>query len=466
VRSRVCSGTGWVLLLAWTIALALFPLYKGLWLGYVPVLAGIVIGLALTRSRAPLTRRLMSVPRTPFVAGAMLLALSLRAAAALYFPLAPANDHEMFYRLAASVASGDGYRLESGPTAFFPPGLPLMLAAWFAVTGIGLWQAKLLGLALGMATVWVTWRYAVAVLDEGAARWALLIVTIVPTLVFYSVTVGYEQLLAIILVGWSALVERASGRTVVTRTTIGIGLLTGLGAMVKPVCLLLPAVCALRWWPEGRRVAVARAGVGVIAMVVVIAPWTARNLAVLGSPVPVSTNGGFVLYSANNATSTGLASPVASLPGEHDEVSRDRIRRAAALRWIAEHPIDWARLAVTKVVYGWGTTSSIMSFVSFDRMPARQEDACKALLNVGWGVLFILCLAATLRTRVWATERLTSAILLIAYLFVLHLFFEALSRHHIPLIPFLAMIAGAGLSLAANRTRTAAAEPMRIAGSV
>ena len=97
------------------------------------------------------------------------------------------------------------------------------------------------------------------------------------------------------------------------------------------------------------------------------------------------------------------------LPGEVDEVSRDRLRREAAVQWILENPLDWARLAVAKISYGWGTSSSIMSYVSADRMPPREEDVSKALLNVGWGALFVWCAAASLRTRIWSRAALLPA---------------------------------------------------------
>jgi hypothetical protein len=98
-----------------------------------------------------------------------------------------------------------------------------------------------------------------------------------------------------------------------------------------------------------------------------------RNYRVLGAFVPISTNGGTTLYAANNPHANGLAMQVEPLPGEVDEVSRDRVRLRGALAWIVGHPLRWFELALIKATYTWGTSSSIMSVVSTDRLPPAAE---------------------------------------------------------------------------------------------
>lgn len=442
---------GRAVVLSWGVGLVLFPLFKRLPMGYVPLIAGLGVGWAIWCLRGHWTSRMARVSDTTFVSSVLLVALGLRLAAATCFPVAPANDHEMFYRLAASVARGTGYGWGYGPSAFFPPGLPLLLAAWFVVAGVGLWQAKMLGIAIGMSCVWATYRFAVWSLGPAAGRCALVIAATSPTLVFYSATLGYEQLLAVVFVCWAVLVEMSAGTRLRGGISLQTGALMGAGALIKPVCLLLPAVCLIRWWRTAPVAAVARTCLCGLAMMAIVLPWTARNWAALGSPVLVSTNGGVVLYAANNPASEGLAMQVAPLPGEHDEVSRDRVRTRAAVKWIFENPGAWAHLAVAKIAYVWGTSSSIMSYVSYDRMGVRAEDVCKGILNVGWSALFVLCCTATFKTTAWSRPRLCAAALCLAYFFVLHLFFEALSRHHIAVMPFLITIAAAGLVAPAAR---------------
>ena len=452
----VLGRAGAAVIVAWGAALALFPIYKGLWLGFAPVLMGLGLGAALWRWRSPLSSWMDRWSNRQFAVAALSMALVARIAAALYFPLVQSNDHEMFYRLAASVAGGTGYGWGYGPSAFFPPGLPLLLALWFAVVGIGLWQAKIFGIVLGMVCVWATYRIADWAFGRMAGRWALVLAATSPTLVFYSVTVGYEPLLAVVLCGWAMLTERLESRTASWALIAALGAVMGIGTLIKPVCLLLPAVCLVRWLPSLRLVAVTRAAAAATILLLVVLPWTMRNWQVLGSPVLVSTNGGVVLYAANNPESQGLAMGVAPLSGEHDEVSRDRIRRDAAFAWMLGHPIEWCRLAIAKVVYVWGTSSSIMSYVSYDRMTTGAESVAKAVLNVGWSALFVFCWAGTFQAGAWDRPRFHSAGLGLVYFFVLHLFFEALSRHHIGVMPFLFAIAGAGLQVGVEPRRSEA----------
>lgn len=438
----------------WGVAIILFPFYKAMPIGLVPVALGAAAGLVISSARQRITQRLMAHGGARFVIGATACALLLRAGGATYFPLEPANDHEMFYRLAASVAAGTGYGWGYGPTAFFPPGMPLLLAAVFAVAGTGPVVAKAVGLLAGTALVPASYAFARGLAPEAVARWTAVLVALSPTLVAYSATVGYEPVLAMVVLAWARLTwSHGARRDGGTGRAAAMGLLCGIGTLIKPICLLLPAISLGVWaaWRAPLARSVAAASVATLLMFAVVLPWTVRNWLALGHPVLVSTNGGVVLYSANHTGSRGIATPVSPLPGEVDEVSRDRVRQRAATEWIGSHPGEFLGLMVPKAVYGWGTTSSIMSFVSYDRLPPRHEDAWKALLNVGWGALYVWCALAAWRTRVWADRRLAPALVFVLYLFAVHLVYEALSRHHVTVLPVLSLTAAAWLASSGPR---------------
>ena len=448
LSGRVLGAAGLLFCAAWAVAIVLFPMYKSMPVGYLPIAMGLLLGAWIGRQRAPLTAWMLRPRPRTFLLAISAAGLLLRVAASFMFPLAPANDHEMFYRLAASVAAGDGYAWQGRPTAFFPPGMPLLLALVFGAFGTGPIQAKVLGLVTGAALVPVSYWFARRVSCEAVARWTSVLVALEPTLVVYSVTIGYESLLSVLVMCWSALTERAGrDERIGVRRLVALGLISGAGTLIKPICLLLPALSLVTWagrrsWPR----AVGRAALVTVVMAAVVTPWTLRNWMSLGHPVAVSTNGGVVLYAANRDGSDGLGTYVPPLPGETDEVSRDTIRRRAAIEWIVSHPVQFAALGVEKAAYGWGTSSSIMSYVSADRMPARQEDAWKAALNVGWAALFLWCGLGALRTRIWTVPALRPALLFVMYLAAIHLVYEALSRHHITVLPILCITAGAWLA--------------------
>jgi 4-amino-4-deoxy-L-arabinose transferase-like glycosyltransferase len=432
----------------WGVSILLFPFYKGIPAGLIPIFAGCVLAAVVSAHRQRLSAWLARATPARFLVVVVSMAAAVRLAAAWYYPLAPANDHEMFYRLAASLATGDGYGWGHGPSAFFPPGMPLLLAVVFKVFGVGYVVAKAVGIGVGVGLVVATYAFARAHTTELIARWTTLLTAFSPTLIAYGVTVGYEPLLACVILAWASMTWTLSRDTSVRpQQAVVLGALCGVGTLIKPICLLLP-VMSFGFWLGPRRPlgALVRAGVCALAMLLVVLPWTLRNWKALGTPVLVSTNGGVVLYSANHTGSRGIATPVEPLPGETDEVARDQVRQRAAVAWIRSHPREFLALMIPKSVYGWGTTSSIMSFVSYDRLPPRQEDISKALLNVGWGALFLLCGLAAWKTRIWTEPSIAPAIGFLVYLAAVHLVYEALSRHHVTVLPILSLTAGAWLA--------------------
>src|SRR5439155_1640206 len=105
---------------------------------------------------------------------------------------------------------------------------------------------------------------------------------------------------------WLAVEGVARGRALLLAAA---GLAAGLAALTRGTMLFLPPLLAgyvLRFAPgDGRaraRLALAPLGAALLA----ILPWAARNRAVLGEAVPVSTNGGISLWASYNPSSRGL----------------------------------------------------------------------------------------------------------------------------------------------------------------
>jgi Dolichyl-phosphate-mannose-protein mannosyltransferase len=449
---------GWVFCLSWAGALLAFPAAKGLPAGYLPVIVGLALGLWALRS--PLVARAFDwVERQPdreFLLWLLVGAAVARAAAIAWFPLEPRMDDEQFHRYAMAMAAGDGYGAP-GARAWFPPGMSLILTAWYSLTAPSPLSGKLLHLIVGCALVWQTWAALRGVVSERVARVSALLVAALPTFVFYTATLGYETVLALILVLCYRLAVNVTASAHWSWWALaGLGALLGVGSLVKPIGLLAPLILGVGWRISRAplRLVVARVLAVTVVMLAVIAPWTWRNYQVLGAFVPISTNGGYTLYAANNPKATGLAVAADPVSGETGEVTRDRLRMRAALTWIAHNPDRWLSLALVKVTYTWGTTSTIMSVVSTDRLPASAEAVCKAVLNVSWAALLVWCAAATFRKGSTVWLRLTPATLFIAYVFGLHLFYEANSRHHVTVLPFIVAVAADALGRHRGQLRT------------
>lgn len=425
--------------LQWAASQALFPLYKGRLIGYAPIASGLVLGAVLysTRFRALLTAHLMTPPRWLFLLLLALGAMALRLTAVALIPLDPIGDPALYHGYALNLLAGNGYGGD-GHRAHYPPGMSFLLAGWYAVTTPEVGAGKLLSTLLGVILVLVTYDLGRRVHNEATGRWAAILTTIMPTLIVFSATVNYELSLACIFVTVADLsLVLAHTRRVLPSLAIvcAIGLLLGAGTLIKPICLLVPILLLISWslqMPISR--AITGATVCGSLIILVIIPWTLRNQRVFGEFVLISTNGGVVLYNANNPASNGSYMKPDPLAGEDGEVSRDRIRGRAAIQWIISNPGRWLELAVAKCVMTWGTSSSIVSFISQDRLPIRQEQAWIGLINMYWAAMLVCFAVATWRGRLLNSVAFAVPLLLLAYVFALHLFFESGSRHHIPVV--------------------------------
>jgi hypothetical protein len=437
------TAFGAIFCFTWLVSVFIFPILKELPLGLIPIAAGMIFGWVLTLPVARLRLIRWIARPNPLVFWSLVLAvgLGLRILAILVFPREPQNDPRFYHQFALNLLAGKEYGWPNG-RAFYPPGMSFLLAGWYAVTTSSVVAGQLLNVLLGTASIALVGDIARRAISPPAARWAGLFAAVMPTLVFYVSTLGYEIVLGMILLAvcdlW--LISTSSGRKRIV-SVVAIGLLLGIGSLIKPICLLVPIVLFAIWLIKcGLAAATANSAAVAVLMLAVIAPWTYRNYRVLGAFVPISTNGGIVLWTANNAESQGLAMTL-KLPAPTDEVLRERYYQRAALDWIVHHPLDFVQLAVRKFIYTWGTTSSLMSVVSYDRMPLASENLCKAVLNFFWGMLLACCLVATVKFNAWGRPTLIPVYALLAYVATIHLIYEAMSRHHIPVVWALILIA-------------------------
>ncbi len=109
---------GWAFMILWGASLLMFPLRKEMWLGYLPVAAGVLLAAVLW-SRPVLRRvhRAVAAPSTrTFLAWIIVLSILLRLAALAVSPATLSSDSKYYHQHATRLASGQGY----GETAYLP----------------------------------------------------------------------------------------------------------------------------------------------------------------------------------------------------------------------------------------------------------------------------------------------------------------------------------------------------------
>ncbi|MET0555703.1 MAG: hypothetical protein ABW221_21875 [Vicinamibacteria bacterium] len=272
--------------------------------------------------------------------------------------------------------------------------VPLHLLGTTPVLGPALAQAL-----LGTLTVWIA---ATAVRRrlvrdgvgaEPAARAATLAAwacALSPIAIAWERLVMSEALATLLLTAVFALwceVPHAR-RPAAMAAAAGLGL--GVLVLAKPAFLLLPIALAvpavLRRHPAG----IAHAAVAALAAAAVVAPWTARNHAVIGRPVPVGLGSGVFLYAAtlprasdgvpvfaDAADREALARYLSHDTSVAERVAADDAFRRRAVVTIRAHPFAYAASWPPRAVRLW--VSSHAESLS-KRLPPRPLRLALAAL--------------------------------------------------------------------------------------
>ncbi len=382
------------------------------------------------------------------------------------------NDAGTYNRLARMIAhhgdyhTGDGRDTGAGgshgPTAYFPPAYPYLLAVADLIDGHtaggkpALRGERLCGAAIGTVAVGLIGLVALEAFGAGVGLAALTLGAVYPVLIELSGMLVAENLLIVfeLAATWAALRARRSRRP--WRWIAGTGLLCGLAALTHENAALmvipLAFACAGAVGGSARR-RLAGAALLLAATAAMITPWTIRNAVELHHFIPISDETGITLRGTYNPESAS-ARPVPYKWRFFWQIPQDdRIRRAAvdeneltvgeqlehrALRYIDAHP-------TAPLSAGW---HNLTRMVELEGGVAWHESAAAIGLHrgdaeVGVIAFWILCLLALagLFTRgVRAGPKWPWAIPLLFALSVVFINVET-PRFREPIDPFLIILA-------------------------
>jgi len=283
------------------------------------------------------------------------------------FATQPYSDSVDYHRLAAHLAGGKGFTLGTEdalyPTTFRPPLLPFLLAPLYALFGPRYLVALLFQIVLSALTVPLAARLAHETLGARAARWTAPLLALWPPLVFFTGALLTETLAALLVVLALLLAARAFLRGGAA-LAIALGIALGLAALARPTALPLAAGLALWLLLAAPRVFARRAlEVALVCAGLLLAtlPWIARNHAVTGAWIPITSGGGAALDDSNNpivvsdpryrggALSLRQVPPYDSLFQGKSELGIDRAAGARARTFLAEHRELWPRMVLWKL---------------------------------------------------------------------------------------------------------------------
>jgi 4-amino-4-deoxy-L-arabinose transferase-like glycosyltransferase len=395
----------------------------------------------------PYTLRDVAVP--------LAVGLALRLVWILLCPNEPTSDQFIYHDSARGLVEHLAYVDESGnPAGYWPVGYAALLAPFYAVFGAKPTVAFLVNALLGGLTIVTTWGLASELFGRAAGRAAALVVACLPTLVLYTTCIASENAVLPGLTGavWLMMRRDPTGAAFAWRSRNRIvldvlaGVVLALTTYVRGTALpfaLLPLIF-IRQLAYG---AFVRTAVVATAMVALTIPWGIRNHHLFGSAAITSINAGANLWMGNHEGTDGMA---ADLPTDLPDglAERDREAKLRAVRFIAQDPVRYVRLAVKRT---WVTLRSDTIAATWNqlgltaRFGEKSVAVAKGICTAGY---FALILAAALglwvRRQKLGMGDLVIAIAcgLVAIPFVL---IVGGNRYHMPLQPFLATWAGVGL---------------------
>ncbi|HEV7482774.1 MAG TPA: hypothetical protein VGO13_06710 [Solirubrobacterales bacterium] len=424
---------------------------------------------------------------------------------------APVYDAAAYAAIAANLDRGNGFTVGAAatqPSSNYSPGLPLLIAALYKVTGdVHERTARLLLALIGSLAILFTYllgrRLGRVMTSSGhsppnsssvaAGLIGAAAVAIYPALLEYQGMLMSEPLAATLLSGavlamfWAGDAGPSgpgtdrpgegglrAGRYVRSRPPspghsvvrwLLPGVLLGGLAMVRPeylgVALLLGGVVFVTGLRDGWRGALARGTVLLVGVVVIVAPWTIRNAVALDRAVPISTGGGQVLFAGTYLPSDGDPEKVgAEVVARHPELfasadaQRLRLEQILARLAAARYPdleSDQALSRMGKEQLGDDISEEPLEFAGFvaTKVGRIWSHGPRAVMREpGWGALhWALVGFGLLGLGLLAWRRRWEALVLATVFFgitALSALLVASPRRVLVMLPLVAALAGVG----------------------
>ena len=401
------------------------------------------------------------------LAGALALRVALLGSAASHPErLLTEEDSVEYERIARNLADRHGF----SQAAHAPydadlrrtPVYPAMLAVVFLAPGAGVRAAALAGIALSTLTVLAAFRAGALLAGPRAARWAGVFLAADLTSAAYSTQVLTEPLFTLLLVlSFLPLLARRQSATAAAATA---GMLSGLAALCRPIAILsfaaLAPSCLLR--ATSGQTTSARQAVRLLLIAaamtgLIVGAWMVRNYRAAGTATVssvVATN--MYFHRAAYIQAYLQHRPVEDL---RDEWAREFQQRSSAwteaerVAWMNDHGRDL--VLAHPFLYAFVALRGAARMLTPDHivlsslLGGEAAPAFRVLHAAAWlQIAIVYVFAVTGVARMWRVSPLRVAVPLapIAYFLVIG-GPEMYPRFRVPLMPFVCVLAGAGLAM-------------------
>ncbi len=363
------------------------------------------------------------------------------------------SDEKEYIALAVKVAHGGPFIDSNGDRSTKAPLWPLLLAGMFKLFGEGVFVPHLLNALAGVLAVLLGFLLAIeATGDRRVALAGATMMALYPGLIIYAAILQTETLYIVLLLLAFLWWERAHKQASL-RNGLMLGLFAGLATLTRAVFFGFFPVMLVMLWLKGKhrlRDSAVTLGAATLVWWAVLAPWTFRNYTLHGTFVPVSSWGGISLLLGNNPYSTGTWS---SKPGfeewvkkeaehrgirlaETNEIERSALGRDLALAYVADHPMDALNLTIKK----------LYMYAVYPIAHSDTAVAVQAVCVAGDMGLYVLAGLGVLALGK-ARHKVSGWFVAILFFSAVHMLMHVEARYRLPVVPFIALLAGAGGAL-------------------
>ncbi len=380
-------------------------------------------------------------------------------------------------RVASAIAAGKGFSsplrfVDSGPTIWFTPIYPYLVAGIFKVWGIFSFESRLIIQALNCAfaalTIFPIYGIARRTFGQGVAVGAAWGWFFLPTSLFFPITWIWDTTMAALflaLIFWATLAVREK-KTVLPWA--GYGALWGVGVLINPSVLsLLPFLVGWAAW-QARRESLPWlkfSAATILVFGLCLVPWTVRNYRVFGKFIVLRSNFGLELWLGNNPGVPDTWSPWLHPNDSEEEAAKFKRegeiafmteKQHEAFNFMRTHPADTMHFMFRRFIDNWlAITDSPGDAWSSSPPQLKAFIVLNLLLSV-----FTL-LGALFANRAKPVEALPYLMVLLVFPLIFYLTHSSL-RYRFPMDPIMMVLAAYGvahsISLLSRRTARQADE--------
>ena len=374
-----------------------------------------------------------------------------------------AGDQYSYWYYGNEIAAGRGYvgYITHQPTAYYPVGYPALLAVLFWFVNQLHFDSHLV-LAAGLLHVVISTAAVALVIFIGArlinTRVGLVagaILAVWPNMIFQVATFQVETMFVFLSVAAVAvIVGHDWSRGLPSRNRLlAFGVVLGVSALVRPFSIwfllgLFLAVLAVR---VGLRKAALVMLVPTVVVMAMFVPWVIRNEIRMHAFILTSTNTGDTLCLDRNMTAQGgfrFADHDGCVDPNLPEVPRNNGNTRKAIDFVVHHPAREALQIVRRAKLEFnGDHDGLYATVSLHGGPAPFTRPYNVLSSTADWFFYAVLVPATiglvfLFVGPRAPERRIVAVATLSLL-AIPLLLWGNQRFHVPLLPFMAILAAA-----------------------